>query len=139
MAVNDSGWAAGYQTPFDPTCSSPRQAVAWLKADTVVSLGGACGDLGATGITDDGIVVGTGRTPPSTSSVRYAFVWTAATGLQRLPGLEGGAALAQEESAALAVNHRHQVLGWVVSANGVHHTVIWTLPSSTSTLALSRQ
>ncbi len=134
LAVNDSGYAAGYRVSTDSACASP---VVWLAADTAIVIG-PCGgfqNLGprgprsmsaATGITDDGIVVGT----TSPFQVRqFAFIWTPALGLQRLPGLQGGVALTHEYSAAVGITKHHQVIGWVGNdVEGYHHVVVWTLP-----------
>jgi hypothetical protein len=88
---------------------------------------------------DDLIIVGTAAdSTQSLSNVpTYAFIWTSTTGIQRLPGLEGGAALAEETSAVVAINHVHQVLGTIVTAGGLQRTVVWTLPGApTSTSAV---
>ncbi len=135
LAVNDSGWAAGYRVVGDTAgrCSGGQsaQAVAWLAADTAIVIGDCSVSLtfpsaAATGISDDGIVVGITTDPASLSP--FAFVWTATRGLQRLPGLEGGGAQTQDWSGAVAINHKHQVLGWVRTSVGVYRTVVWTLP-----------
>jgi hypothetical protein len=132
LAVNDSGWAAGYRVVGDSArCSGGTNAVVWLAADTAIVIGD-CSFIptfptaGATGISDDGIVVGITADPASGDP--FAFVWTAAGGLKRLPGLEGGAALSQEWSGAVAINHKHQVLGWVRTSLFAYRTVVWTLP-----------
>ena len=134
LAVNDSGWAAGYRVVGDSTtCADGAQAVAWLAADTAIVIGDCSFTLtfptaaAATGISDDGIVVGSAG-DPAKGGGPFAFVWTAASGLQRLPGLEGGTAKIQDWSGAVAINHKHQVLGWVRTSLGIYRTVVWTLP-----------
>jgi hypothetical protein len=141
MAVNNTGQAAGFRIRADPACGTQAsQPVVWLTADSALDIG-ACGSsipLGssfapqttAVGITDDGIVVGNSVDSASTNNdQRFAFVWTPATGLQRLPGLEGGVAKTQEILVAVAINHRHQVVGWVRNdVQGYFHTLVWTLP-----------
>lgn len=130
-AVNDSGYAVGDATTNQPNCSS--HAVVWLAGGQPQDLG-ICGV--ATGITDDGIVIGNFATGDSA----FAFVWTAATGVQRLPhlypenGTSPGAPLPHETSTAIAINRVHQILG---TASNVAETspptrtaVIWTLPAS---------
>lgn len=119
LAVNDSGYAAGSAQSTAYQCT---RAVAWLKSDSIQDLG-ICGQ--AMAMSDDGIIVGRGG-----SGNGFAWVWTAATGIQRLPGLEGGAALAAESSYPVAMNHVHQVLGFVVTSAGVVDVVIWTLPKT---------
>jgi hypothetical protein len=116
VAVNDSGWTAGFA--FDTITSNPIASV-WLRGD---SLHGFGMDGQTNGITDDGVAVG--------SLGNLAFVWTAATGLRLLPGLEGGSALAKEHSVALAINRVHQILGQITLSTGLLRTVIWTLPGS---------
>jgi uncharacterized membrane protein len=119
LAVNDSGWAAGYS----PSPSSPcLRAVAWLRANTLSDLG-TCG--AATGITDDAVVVGTAT--DSAGNALFAFVWTADSGLRRLPGLDANGA--NETSAAVAINRVHQIVGSITSG-GAQHAIMWTLPSS---------
>jgi hypothetical protein len=127
LAVNDSGWAAGLtQSSTTPCGLVLTRAVAWLQNGTARDLG-VCGQ--AIGVTDDGIIIGnasdsSGTIPPP----HYAFIWTAATGPLRLPGLEGGAALAKETITAVAINHVHQILGTIVTSAGLQRTVVWTLP-----------
>ena len=134
LAVNDSGYAAGYRVSTDSGCANP---VAWLAADTAIVIGpcggfenlgpgGARSTSAATGISDDGIVVGTASAP---NVPQFAFVWTPASGLERLPGLAAGIARTHEYSAAIGINKRHQVIGWVANdVEGYHHVVVWSLP-----------
>jgi hypothetical protein len=134
LAVNDSGWAAGYRVVGDSaSCQggTNAQAVVWLAADTAIVIGDCSFSLtfptaAATGISDDGIVVGI--TTDQANGAPFAFVWTATGGLRRLPGLEGGAAQTQDWSGAVAINHKRQVLGWVLTSFGRYRTVVWTLP-----------
>jgi hypothetical protein len=124
-AVNDSGQVAG--TAFTEGLipgACAQYAVAWLKGDAITDfhLGGELN-----GITDDGIIIGNMQCGNSDPPI--AFVWTAAHGVQRLPGLEGGAALAKEQSIAVRINHRHQILGLITLSTGVTRKVIWTLPN----------
>lgn len=118
LAVNDSGWAAGY-SPIAAGNSCLR-AVAWLRLFTLHDLG-TCG--AATGITDDAIVVGTAT--DTTGHASFAFVWTADSGLRRLPGLN--ATGTGETSSASAINRNHQIVGSITSS-GAQHAVMWTLP-----------
>jgi uncharacterized membrane protein len=122
-AINDSGQVAG--TAFTENLipgACDQYAVAWLSGDTITDLH-VGGELN--GITDEGIIIGNLQCHSSDHPV--AFVWTAARGIRRLPGLEGGAALAKEQSAAVRINHRHQVLGSITLSTGVTRKVIWTL------------
>jgi uncharacterized membrane protein len=119
LAVNDSGWAAGYS----PSSSSPcLRAVAWLRSNAITDLG-TCG--AATGITDDAVVVGTAT--DSAGHPLYAFAWTADSGLRRLPGLDANGA--NETSTAVAINRDHQIVGSITS-QGAQHAIMWTLPPS---------
>jgi uncharacterized membrane protein len=119
LAVNDSGWAAGYS----PSPSAPcLRAVAWLRSNAINDLG-TCGS--ATGITDDAVVVGTAT--DSAGNALYAFVWTADSGLRRLPGLDANGA--NETSSAVAINSSHQIVGSITS-QGAQHAIMWTLPAS---------
>jgi hypothetical protein len=123
-AVNDSGWVAG--TVFI-SAAVGSHAAAWMRGDTVIDLN-IVGE--AKGISEDGIVAGTSLDPRYPHE--FAFVWTAANGLERLPPLEGGSAGANETTMVIAMNHQHQVLGQVETATGLQ-TVVWTIiPSTTS-------
>jgi len=64
-----------------------------------------------------------------TLGVRVAVVWTAATGLHRLPGLEHEPALDKEASSVQAINHRHQAVGGILTSGGATEYVIWSLPT----------
>lgn len=125
LAVNNVGQAAGIATAR--TTGVCTRAIVSLSGSSVVDLG--CG--GAVAIDDDGIVVGTVNNQP--------VIWTAATGLRRLPGLEGGAAQDQETGQAVAINAKRQIIGQITMTTGVTHKVLWTLPSGplTATLAVA--
>jgi hypothetical protein len=131
FAVNDSGYAAGFSSDnsLTPCGSGFRRAAAWLRGLTPVDLG-VCGQ--AVGLTDDNIVVGNAvdSTGIGATSTTHAFIWTAARGVLRLPGLEGGTALSQETSTVVAVNHVHQILGTIITSGGLQRTVVWTVPAS---------
>jgi hypothetical protein len=100
-----------------------QHALAWLSASPVTDLG--CGN--AAGITDDGMIfVNIGD---STNTHSTAAVWTSATGFHRLPGLEGGAALNEEQSGVIAINHSRQAVGSIRTSTGVTHQVIWRWPA----------
>jgi hypothetical protein len=120
--VNNHGQAAGVVHLLGGS-GCFQHALVWLSASQVTDLG--CGN--AAGITDDGMVfVNVGN---STNSVSTAAVWTPATGFHRLPGLEGGAALNEEQSVVIAINHSRQAVGSIRTSTGVTHQVIWTLPA----------
>jgi hypothetical protein len=123
VAVNDHGQAVGHASgPNRATCF--WRAFAWLSPGKVTNLG-FCGS--ATAISDDATVFA--DFSDSATGRGTAVVWTAASGLHRLPGLEGGSALLQEQSSVLAVNHRRQALGSITTSTGALHWVIWTLPA----------
>lgn len=131
LFVNNLGQAAGHAlVPSNPSWCDDR-AVAWLTGGAITDLG-FCGD--AEGITDDGIIVGTlWRQPTSSEAFNpEAVIWTAANGIQRLPGLEGGSAEDLDISTVGAINHRHQVVGVVWTHDGAPHFVLWTLPATIS-------
>jgi hypothetical protein len=125
LYVNNVGQAAGLVTAR--TVGLCNHAIVSMSGSSVVDLG--CGGL--FGINDDGIAVGTVNSK--------AVLWTAATGLRRLPGLEGGAAQDQETGLAIAVNQKGQIVGQITMTTGVTHKVLWTLPSGplTATLAVA--
>jgi hypothetical protein len=97
-SVNNHGQVAGYAALASSACFV--RPIAWLSP----------------GLVKDTI-----------TGISTAVVWTAATGLQRLPGLEGGAALNDEQSSVTAINHSRQALGTIITSTGVQHSVIWTL------------
>jgi uncharacterized membrane protein len=124
LAVNDSGWAVGRTLSSSPTPPPCLRALAWLRGFALQDLG-TCGQ--ANGITDDGVIVGTAT--DSAGHAPYAFVWTAADGLRRLPGLDAKGT--DETSSAVAINRQHQIVGSITS-QGAQHVVMWTLPADTS-------
>jgi hypothetical protein len=122
-AVTNHGWAAGSDNENSTSPCAFSQAVAWLSAGSNPHAEfrlGTCG--GASGITDDWYVVGTGTDSAETTNSQYAFVWFPGKGLQRLPGLGG----AGEYSMAQGISAKHHVVGTIVSG-GARHTVIWTV------------
>jgi hypothetical protein len=119
VAVNDSGWVAG---AVFISAAVGSHAAAWMRGDTLVDLG-IVGT--ASGVSEDAIVVGTSYDPRYPHE--FAFVWTAARGLERLPPLEGGSAGANETTMVVAINHQHQILGQIETTTGLQ-TVVWTLP-----------
>jgi len=145
-AVNNNGYVVGSAITLQPNCDD--HAVVWL-ADGVARDLGICGI--ATGISDDGIVIGTyeNRLPGDSA---FAFVWTPTTGVLRLPhlypahGASPGAPFPNETSGAIAINRKHQILG-SVTANGFNTepptsiAVMWTLPAGfpAGAAALSRR
>jgi hypothetical protein len=126
LYVNNAGQAAGLATAR--TVGLCNHAVVSLSGSSVVDLG--CGGLFS--IDDDGIAVGTVNNVP--------VIWSTATGLQRLPGLEGGAAADKETGLAIAINQQRQIVGQITMSTGVTHKVLWTLPSGplAATLAVAR-
>ena len=127
--VNNLGQAAGFAATggADPAHCWDH-AVAWLTPSTITDLG-FCGDV--KGITDDGIVAAT-LAPSATSTVdtRYAVIWTAKNGIQRLPGLDTGTTQVADTSIVDALNHKHQIVGVQYKSDGSAHTVVWTLPAT---------
>lgn len=130
-AVNDNGYAVGQARTGQPGCSD--HAVVWLADGAARDLG-ICGI--ATGISDDGIVIGTYQNGDSS----FAFVWTPTTGVHRLPhiypahGNVSGSPQPNEMSGAIAINRKHQILGSATAsaANTSPPTstaVMWTLPA----------
>lgn len=119
-AVNDSGWVAG--AVFDTTIQQKVAAV-WTRNDSLHVLGR--GQMH--GISRDGIAVG--EILASNTLIMIPVIWTPANGLQRLPGLEGGAALDEESGSALFINTHHQIVGLIDLSDGVtQRKVMWTLP-----------
>lgn len=118
-AVNDSGWVAG---AVFVSATVGSHAAVWMRGDTAIDLN-IVGE--ARGISEDGIVAGTSMDPRYPHG--FAFVWTAAHGVQRLPTLEGGSAGANEMTTVISMNHQHQILGQAQTASGLE-TVVWTLP-----------
>ena len=131
MAVNSSGAAAGNAETGNGNC--PNEAVVWLQPDSVTDLG-VCGQ--ALGITDDNVVVGTG-TPNGAEPLdsTFAFVWTAAGGLRRLPNLFGNST--RQNSSASAINRKYQIVGVLRSGprnalSNPTYTMLWTVPAPTT-------
>jgi hypothetical protein len=123
LYVNNVGQAAGYAY-IDSALACWRHAIVYLPNGTIVDLG--CG--AAFGIDDNGTVAAT--ITDSTGTISEPVLWTQATGLERLPGLEGGAALAQETGSVVAMNHTRQVIGYITMSTGITHKVIWTIGHS---------
>ena len=95
------------------------------QRDSVVNLG-VCG--GASAISDNGVVVGSGSLTDTSAS--FAFIWTASGGLQRLPNLFGQSTV--QSSAALKINANNQILGSLIVGsttveNPDTYTMLWTL------------
>jgi hypothetical protein len=82
-------------------------------------------------ISDDSVVVGITEGSAYEPGV-FPFVWTATTGVQRLPGLEADAKLNQEtmNTSFLYMNRSRQILGQIVKSDGTVAFVIWTLPAT---------
>jgi hypothetical protein len=120
LAVNTSGWVAGYAT-VSGIDNSVLSAMLWVPGQPQRILS----HLGvATGVDNWGNVVGFHR--DSASGPRTAFLWNFATGAHFLPGLPGGG-----ETAAVAINSVNpEILGWAIDSHGVKHTVIWTFHRS---------
>lgn len=121
--VNNRGQVTGFAAvQGDTACVT--HAIAWFTPALATDLG-FCGE--PFGITDDSIVVASLGNHPT--FVARAAIWTPRSGLQLLPGLETGAALAKETSTVIYVNHKHQILGTIVTSDGIQHNVMWTVPS----------
>jgi uncharacterized membrane protein len=124
FGVNDLGQAVGAATTVgNSQCN--EYAVVWLTPDSVVNLG-VCG--GASAISDNGVVVGSGSLTDTSAS--FAFIWTASGGLQRLPNLFGQSTV--QSSAALKINANNQILGSLIVGsttveNPDTYTMLWTL------------
>lgn len=116
LAVNDSGWVAGGVWNGASNCS--YHATVWIKG--VATDLGVCGY--ANGITDDGVAIGYAGNAAVDSL--YAFVWTAAGGVQVLPGLSTGL-----QSMTIAINRPHQILGFFFTGSK-QFTTLWTLSDS---------
>jgi hypothetical protein len=123
--VNDSGWVAGMV--FDTVHLHFEPAI-WARNDSLyLPYPASSGEGGMNSISDDGIAVGS--VVDSVTGLGVPVIWTRANGLQRLPGLEGGALLAKESGTAGAINHVHQILGNIVMSTGRNRAVVWTLPA----------
>lgn len=115
FAINARGTTAGSAWVANGTnCSDP---VVWLSffqkpKDIGIQF---CGQ--ANGVDDNNVVIGTLLLQPGVQ----AFIWTASTGTQALPGLGGS----NESSQAVAINNRREVLGTITSS-GTKYDVIWT-------------
>lgn len=121
--VNDSGWVAG--SLFDDTITIGNIPALWTRGDSLhLIYGRGIGTM--TAISDDGIAVGTVN--DTVAGVQIPVIWTAASGLRRLPGLERSDLLPRESGSAGAINRVHQILGTIVMSTGQRRLVIWTLP-----------
>jgi hypothetical protein len=125
VGVNDSGWVAGMV--FD-TIHLHFEPAIWARNDSLyLPYPASSGEGGMNSISDDGVAVG--GVVDSVTGLGVPVIWTRANGLQRLPGLEGGALLAKESGTAGAINHVHQILGNIVMSTGRNRVVVWTLPA----------
>ncbi len=114
LAVNDDGWVAGWGI----VTGLETSAILWVPGQPQRILS----HLGeATGIDEEGNVVGFHL--DSANGPTTAFLWNFATGAHFLPGLPGGT-----ETAAIAINSRHEILGFALDRKGVKHTVVWRFP-----------
>ncbi len=129
LDVNNFGQAAG--NALNDSTSGCTHAVVYLPTNAIVDLG--CGT--ADGINDSGIVAAT--LTDSAGTMSEPVVWSQSTGLRRLPGLEGGAALAAETESTVAMNHKRQIIGYITMSTGVTHKVMWTLQSGDPSTALA--
>jgi len=97
-----------------------NRAARWIMSAagwTAQSLGTLPGDSfsNAHDVNDDGAIVGVS----GDASVTSGFLWTAAVGMSRLPGLGG------TTTGAFAVNNNGDVAGLSTDPSGVRHAVRW--------------
>lgn len=123
FGVNDSGAVAGMV--FDTTRLEFEPAI-WTSSGTfdhVYPSPGIMSDM-----SDDNIAVG--GVSDTTIGIQVPVIWTAANGLQRLPGLEHSNLLSKEPGSAMAINKVHQILGYVILTTGQVVYVMWSLPDT---------
>jgi probable HAF family extracellular repeat protein len=115
LAVNDYGQVVGSSSTVG---DAEQHAFSWTAAGGMVDLGTFGGRTAATGVNNNGLVVGYS----DDSSTRRALVWTAADGMVDIGSLGGGS------SAAFGVNDSGQVVGWSEVITGqAPHAFVWTL------------
>ena len=129
MTINASGQAAG---GADDPITGPDVAVAWSAAGEIRRLGnlpasgpwtaGCCS--GGMDINDTGTVVGWALVDGD--DVSRAVLWDPVQGIRDLGTLGG------EDATANAINNAGRVVGESVTASGLQHATMWTLPTDTT-------
>ena len=105
--MNEAGFVVGYADNFD------SEAFLWhpglQSMFPLGKLGPSSGiDSRATGINNDGVVVGYSETVPFTGGTKQPFVWDATSGIQQLDIFRDGS-----NGEAKDINDRNQVIGTV--------------------------
>ena len=124
-AINDKGQVVGISGDCDIAFGrfSARHAVLWQNGVPIdlKSLGGKAWNT-PTAINNQGTVVGFSALPGDDSGAPnyQAFIWTPATGLQRLPQLPG-----ETRGAAFGINDKNQVVGLTKAAGHPYHATLW--------------
>jgi probable HAF family extracellular repeat protein len=96
--LNAGGQVVGYGSGADGSL----RAVSWTAGAGIVDIGPGL----ANAVSDRGDVVGQGQFVADGRTVRRAFLWNAADGMVNLGTVAG------DDSMAVAVNNRRQIVGW---------------------------
>jgi len=124
-AINDKGEVVGISGDCDIAFGrfSARHAVLWQNGipTDLKSLGGIAWNT-PTAINDQDVVVGFSDVPGDNDGTPnyQAFIWTRATGLQRLPQLPG-----ETRGAAFGINDKNQVVGLTKAVGHPYHATLW--------------
>ncbi len=113
FAVNDNGIATGSVD----NVTGASHAVYWSAATGIVDIGQGYGPSAGTGINNNGVICGYGRT----GSASYAWTWSSQMGRVVLPHLSDVSA----QSDAYAINSSGQVVGDSMDAQYNYHGMLW--------------
>jgi probable HAF family extracellular repeat protein len=124
-AINDKGQVVGISGICDVAVGrfSARHAVLWENGvpTDIGSLGGVAWNT-PTAINNQGVVVGFSDLPGDNDGTPnyQAFIWTQATGIQKLPLLPG-----ETRAAAFGINDKNQVVGLSRAPGQPYHATLW--------------
>jgi probable HAF family extracellular repeat protein len=119
LAINDSGVAVGVT---GDCATSASHAVLWRKDGSVQDLGNLGGTSynTASGINNQGQVVGASNVTGGTANTNHAFLWTEEDGMRDLGTLPG-----DSTSGAYSINDNKQVVGVSADTAGDLHAFVW--------------
>jgi probable HAF family extracellular repeat protein len=124
-SINDSGDVVGISGPCYIAFGffSARHAVLWHNGvpQDMGNFGGKAWNT-PTAMNNQGVVVGFADVPGDDDGTPnyVAFIWTAATGMQKLPQLPG-----ETRGAAFGVNNRNQAVGLTKIPGQPYHATLW--------------
>jgi len=124
-AINDNGDVAGISGPCFIAFGffSARHAVLWHNGvpRDLGNFGGVAWNTPAA-INNQGVVVGFADVPGDEDGTPnyVAFIWTDATGMQKLPQLPG-----ETRGGAFGINNRNQIVGLTKIPGHPYHATLW--------------